>query len=124
MRIPRTVMQQRLGRVSQFTAGSHSPASRLAALSSVAAQFPYSQSSSGDPYRGASLLCHARPARLPRSLIDGQLGDTPEGTSAPGSDDQRGVDVDQHLDGSETFVGQPALTNRVNAALDDGWPKG
>ncbi|MDR7087471.1 putative membrane protein YczE [Aeromicrobium panaciterrae] len=43
--------------------------------------------------------------------------------SAASGDDERGVDVDEHLDGSEPIVGQPALTNGVDATLDDGRPE-
>ncbi len=43
--------------------------------------------------------------------------------SAASGDDERGVGVDQHLDGREALVGQPALADRVDAALDDGRPE-
>ncbi len=42
---------------------------------------------------------------------------------APRRDDQRGVDVDQHLDGGEPLVGEPLLADRVDPALDDRRPE-
>ena len=43
--------------------------------------------------------------------------------SAAGGDDQRCVDVDQHLDSGEPLVGEPALADRVDTALDDRRPE-
>lgn len=43
--------------------------------------------------------------------------------SAPGGDEQRGVGVDEHLDGGEALVGQPPLADGVDASLDDRRPE-
>ncbi|MCW2748938.1 MAG: hypothetical protein JWR83_48 [Aeromicrobium sp.] len=43
--------------------------------------------------------------------------------SATRGDDQRCVDVDQHLNGSEPLVGQPALADSVDTTLDNRWPE-
>lgn len=44
--------------------------------------------------------------------------------SATGGDDERSIDVDQHLDGGEALVGQPALADGVDATFDDRRPEG
>lgn len=47
----------------------------------------------------------------------------PADPSATSRDEQRGVRIDQHLDGGEPLVGQPALTDRVDVPVDDRRPE-